>query len=292
MQGRPSSDAAAVNAQPASAPGVPRAPASSVPVLLPRRHVLGALSALGVGGFLGACGSGEDGPPIDAAPGAAAGSAGQASALGQGRAGQPGSAGAASAGELPGETSCVLTPAQTEGPFFFDTGLSRGDLREGKPGVTLELSLRVVDADGCTPLEGALVEVWHADAAGIYSAFNRADGNSADALGETFLRGVQRTDADGRVRFVSIYPGWYPGRTPHIHLMVLVGETRLLTTQLYFPENVTDAVYASAPYNERGPRTTTNATDSVGGVADLVGQLVPSENGYSTSFRLVVERLP
>jgi protocatechuate 3,4-dioxygenase beta subunit len=281
MQGRQSSRRGAPNATSAGPLGSSRAPTATEPLVLPRRHVLSALSVLGVGGYLGACGSSEDGAPLAESPGGVAGGAGQV-----GRAGQAGGA----AGELPGETSCVLTPAQTEGPFFFDTGLSRSDIRESKAGVLLELSLRVVDADGCTPLAGAWVEVWHADAAGIYSAFDRADGNSADAAGETFLRGVQQTDAEGRARFVSIYPGWYPGRTPHIHLMVLVGEARLLTTQLYFPENVTDAVYALSPYDERGPRTTTNATDGVGGVAELVGQFVPTDSGYSTSFRLVVER--
>jgi protocatechuate 3,4-dioxygenase beta subunit len=182
----------------------------------------------------------------------------------------------------------MLTPAQTEGPFFTATGLMRSDIREGKPGASLGLNLRVVEAGSCAPLASALVEVWHADAAGAYSAFDVAAGNSANAAGQTFLRGYQRTDAEGRVEFLTIYPGWYPGRTPHIHVMVLTEARRLLTTQLYFPEAVTDAVYALPPYAARGPRSTTNATDGIGGVAALLGELAEMPDGHAAAFRMVV----
>jgi protocatechuate 3,4-dioxygenase beta subunit len=184
-----------------------------------------------------------------------------------------------------------LTPVQTEGPFFVDTGLMRGDIRDGKPGVVLELGLRVVEAASCAPISGALVEVWHADANGAYSAFDIAQGNSQNHAGETFLRGFQRTNEDGNVEFLTVYPGWYPGRTPHIHLMVLVeGRTELLTTQLYFPEDVTDAVYAVAPYAARGPRSTTNATDGVGAPAPLISQVSARGDGYGAAFRMVAPR--
>jgi protocatechuate 3,4-dioxygenase beta subunit len=186
-------------------------------------------------------------------------------------------------------TSCLLTPAQTQGPFFYDTGLERRDIRDGKPGALLELGLRVVDAESCAPISGALVEVWHADATGVYSAFDVAQGNSGNAAGQTFLRGFQATDASGWVEFVSVYPGWYPGRTPHIHLMVLLAgarENALLTTQLYFPESVTDAVYATEPYAARGPRSTTNASDGVGVPPALIGAVDETDGGLSTSFRL------
>jgi protocatechuate 3,4-dioxygenase beta subunit len=189
--------------------------------------------------------------------------------------------------------SCLLTPAQTEGPFFYDTGLERRDIRDGKPGALLELGLRVVDAESCAPISGALVEVWHADAAGVYSAFDVAQGNSGNAAGQTFLRGFQATDASGQVEFLSVYPGWYPGRTPHIHIMVLLPgarESALLTTQLYFPESVTDAVYATEPYAARGPRSTTNASDGVGVPSALVGAVDATDGDWSTSFRLVAPR--
>jgi len=191
-----------------------------------------------------------------------------------------------------GDATCVLTPAQTEGPFFFDTGFDRRDIREGKEGALLELGLRVVDAQSCEPISGALVEVWHADAAGAYSAFDTAQGNSANAAGQTFLRGFQTSDSNGLVEFVTVYPGWYPGRTPHIHIMVLLagapqGQASLLTTQLYFPEAITDAVYALAPYAARGPRSTTNASDGVGVPSALIGAVEETEQGFSTSFRMV-----
>ena len=222
---------------------------------LDRRQVLAGFGLLGVGRVLPGCGSDDD-------------------ATGDGES---------------GEASCALTPAQTEGPFFFDTGFMRSDIRDGKPGVDLALSLRVVDGETCAPLPGALVEVWHADADGAYSAFDVSQGNSADAAGQTFLRGFQTTDSAGLVQFRTVYPGWYPGRTPHVHLMVLLADrSALLTTQLYFPESVTDAVYALAPYAGRGPRSTTNAQDGVGVPGALLGQFTEDAGAYATTFRLVV----
>lgn len=221
-----------------------------------------------------ACGSSQKGPDT----GAFGGSGGR---------GLGGQSGGGDSGAQPGETTCLLTPAQTEGPFFVDS-MMRSDIREGKLGVSLGLNLRVVEAGSCAPLVGALVEVWHADAAGVYSAFDVAAGNSQNAAGETFLRGFQTADAEGRVEFLSVYPGWYPGRTPHIHVMVRTAERQLLTTQLYFPEAVTDAVYALPPYAARGRRSTTNATDGIGGVAALTGELSEMAEGYAAAFRMVV----
>jgi protocatechuate 3,4-dioxygenase beta subunit len=264
--------------------------------VLARRRMLEGLGVLGLGSCLPGC-SADDGAdpavPDESLAGAGGGADGPASSAGAGgSSGTAGSAGTAgsggtSAGELE-EATCTLTPEQTEGPFFVETGLLRSDLREDKAGVELRLSLRVVSADGCTPIAGALVEVWHADAAGAYSAFDTAQGNSANTAGETFLRGYQAADAEGRVEFVTVYPGWYPGRTPHIHLMVLVGDDSLLTTQLYFPEAVTDEVYEQAPYSARGRRTTTNASDGVGGIGALLGNVSESSGTYAMAFRLVV----
>jgi protocatechuate 3,4-dioxygenase beta subunit len=239
-------------------------------LLLARRHMLEGLGVLSIGTYLPGCSSDEGADPR--VPDESIADAENDD----------------SASGAPDEATCTLTPAQTEGPFFVETGLVRSDIREGKAGVELRLALRVVAADGCTPIAGALVEVWHADADGAYSAFDTSQGNSADTAGETFLRGYQPTDADGRAEFVTVYPGWYPGRTPHIHLMVLVDERDVLTTQLYFPEAVTDEVYEQAPYDTRGRRTTTNASDGVGGVAALIGNVSQSEGVYSTAFRLVV----
>jgi protocatechuate 3,4-dioxygenase beta subunit len=190
-----------------------------------------------------------------------------------------------------------LTAEQVEGPFFFDTSLLRQNITEGKPGVALRLRLQLVAAEGCVPIRDAVVEAWHTDAAGVYSAFDRAQGNIADAAGETFLRGFQVTDASGRVEFHTIYPGWYPGRTIHIHVKTVIDSTHLITTQLYFPDVITDSVLQQPPYNTRGPRDTTNATDAVSrfaggpGPDPLILTLAEANGGYVGSFLLSVIRL-
>jgi protocatechuate 3,4-dioxygenase beta subunit len=260
-------------------------------IMLARRRMLEGLGALGVGVYLPACGSDDDENRVPAPlpsddPGT--GSADEGSEPGAGDTTSGSVDDGETSGGVPEETTCTLTPEQTEGPFFFDTGFERSDIREDKAGTELRLSLRVVGADGCSPIAGAVVEVWHADAAGAYSAFDSAQGNSADTAGETFLRGYQTSDSDGRVEFVTVYPGWYPGRTPHIHLMVLVNGQERMTSQLYFPEAITDEVYEQAPYSSRGARTTTNASDGVGVPAALTGNVTRSGGNYATAFRLVV----
>jgi protocatechuate 3,4-dioxygenase beta subunit len=186
--------------------------------------------------------------------------------------------------------SCVLTPQQTEGPFFLDTGLLRRDITESKPGTALRLTLRIVEEDGCVPIRDAVVEIWHADADGTYSGFSTAQGNLANTLGQTYLRGFQVTDDNGRVEFETIYPGWYPGRTAHIHFKVLLDASRLATTQLYFSDALTDVVYMQPPYNSRGPRNTTNATDGIfaQGGASLTLTLTEDGDGYQAAFLIGV----
>jgi protocatechuate 3,4-dioxygenase beta subunit len=130
-----------------------------------------------------------------------------------------------SAAEFDQARSCTVTAEQTEGPFYFDVDEIRGDIREDRDGETLRLGVRVRDADGgCEPLPDAVVDIWHCDAEGNYSAD-----------GETFLRGAQVTDRDGVVEFTTIYPGSYPGRTRHIHAKVHLDRRTVLTTQFYFP---------------------------------------------------------
>ncbi|GIU94971.1 MAG: hypothetical protein KatS3mg012_1428 [Gaiellaceae bacterium] len=152
-----------------------------------------------------------------------------------------------------GLVRCVLTPEQTEGPFYVENALVRRDIREGRRGVPLELRLTVLDVSTCRPIPGAVVDVWHCDAAGVYSGVQGASG--------TFLRGIQRTNAKGVATFRTIYPGWYPGRTPHIHVKVALGGDVVHTGQLYFPDRVTDAVYRRPPYSRRPGRTTRNGDD-------------------------------
>ncbi len=159
---------------------------------------------------------------------------------------------------------CTLTPEQIEGPFYLDQARIREDISEGKPGVPLDLVLRVLEASAsCAPISRAAVDVWQCDALGIYSGYEGAaiaPRHVEPVDDKRFLRGTLLTDAGGAVRFRTIYPGWYSGRTPHVHLKVRVG-AKAATTQLYFPDEVTNAVYARAPYNRHPNRDTTNTTD-------------------------------
>jgi protocatechuate 3,4-dioxygenase beta subunit len=157
-----------------------------------------------------------------------------------------------------GEVHCVLAPEQTEGPYYVAGELVRRRIAVGRPGVPLELRATVVNAATCAPLRGATVDVWHADATGAYSRF------SPGAEQANFCRGVQPTDAHGLALFETVYPGWYPGRTVHIHVKVHVHGSVVHTGQLYFPDTLTDAVYAAhAPYSGRGARDTRNAQDAI-----------------------------
>lgn len=139
---------------------------------------------------------------------------------------------------------CQLTPKTTEGPFYFDPRLMRADIREGRPGYPLALRLQVVDA-ACRPIEGARVDVWHCDAQGNYSGY--AGQEQGDQRGETFLRGTQMTNQAGRAAFRTIWPGWYRGRTAHVHFKVLLGERDLLTGQIFFPDRFSRAVFDQLP---------------------------------------------
>lgn len=169
---------------------------------------------------------------------------------------------------------CTLTCAQTLGPCHYDPDLIRRDIKEGKAGLPTLLSFLVVDADTCQPVQNASVEVWHTDPNGVYSAPIATMCNPGDALArtQTFLRGIQFTGADGYAYFDSLYPGWYSGRTPHIHAMIGRGGVRVVTTQFYFTDELSNWVYRNHPtYNHRPNKDTTNTTDGViGGNASRV----------------------
>ncbi len=172
----------------------------------------------------------------------------------------PRSAFAQNATLITGADVCLLAPETTEGPFYFDPALVRRDITEGRPGLPTLVRLQVVDAT-CTPIAGARVDIWHCDAEGVYSGYAGQPGG--DARGETFMRGTQVAGADGVVEFETIYPGWYGGRTPHIHFKILLDERSALTGQLFFPDEVSERVYATPPYAGRGQADTTNATDGI-----------------------------
>ena len=191
---------------------------------------------------------------------------------------------------------CIVTPKQTEGPFFVDERLKRSDIRvdpsDGSitPGVPLRLTFRVsaIDGAGCKPLSGAIVDVWQCDAIGVYSGVN--DSGSQSSEGKNFLRGYQVTETNGSTQFTTIYPGWYPGRTVHIHFKVRVsaksGRGQELTSQLYFDDGLTDRVHAQSPYAGRGPRTVRNQRDGLfrNGGRQLMLSPVQSGDGYLATF--------
>jgi protocatechuate 3,4-dioxygenase beta subunit len=185
-----------------------------------------------------------------------------------------------------GAVSCVLAPEQTEGPYYIAGEKLRRNITEGKPGTPVTLRLTVVDVSTCRPIAGAAVDIWHADASGVYSGFGAGSGN------RTFLRGVQRTNAAGVATFDTIYPGWYPGRAVHIHVKVHVGGNVVHTGQLFFDDAVTDAAYRRLPYSRRPNRTTRNATDSVfvnGGSKSML-VVRRSGTGYTGAITMGVHR--
>ena len=163
---------------------------------------------------------------------------------------------------------CRMTPRMVEGPFYFDPDLVREDITEGRAGVPLKLHLQITDGATCQPIEGARVDIWHCDATGQYSGYDRqADDGSISTKGEKFLRGTQITGATGEVKFATIYPGWYRGRTTHIHFKVLLDEKAMLTGQMYFPDALSEYIFTNiAPYNtRRAKRDTLNSTDWIAG---------------------------
>jgi protocatechuate 3,4-dioxygenase beta subunit len=190
---------------------------------------------------------------------------------------------------------CVVSPELTEGPYFVDENLNRFDIRadptggEVKAGVPLELALRVlqVSGDGCLPLEGAQVDVWQCDALGVYSDVQDA---GFDTTGQKFLRGYQLTDASGVARFLTIYPGWYQGRTVHIHFKVRSGaddgQSYEFTSQFFFDDALSDLVFEHEPYAAKGARGTRNANDMIYQEAgsQLLLQPEVSDQGYAASF--------
>lgn len=203
--------------------------------------------------------------------------------------------------------ACVLTPAQDEGPYFVRAPV-RSDIREDRQGIPLKLALRIVRADGCTAVPDALVEIWHCDNAGRYSAYpedmsrspfdtfrlvgSRAvDGHVPPFNDKTYLRGAQATDEKGYVAFQTIFPGWYDPRIPHIHVKVFRDDESLLTTQLYFPDAITSEIYKThADYAPHGPCPYTTINDTVIGMypdaSGLVLQPAQAAGGMTASALL------
>jgi protocatechuate 3,4-dioxygenase beta subunit len=174
---------------------------------------------------------------------------------------------------LLGQSACetLASPSLTEGPYFVEEDLNRSDIRNDpsdgstSPGVPLVLRVNVSKLVNCNkvPLTGAYVDIWHCDAAGVYS-----DVSAQGSVGKKFLRGYLPTDRHGNVEFTTVYPGWYQGRAVHIHAKVRMfdgeDQTYEFTSQFFFDESVTDDVYTASPYNRRSTsRDTRNTNDGI-----------------------------
>jgi protocatechuate 3,4-dioxygenase beta subunit len=195
---------------------------------------------------------------------------------------------------------CVARPALTEGPYFVDAKLDRSDIRSDpadgtvRPGAPLQLTWRVsrLTAGSCAPLAGAMVDLWHCDAAGVYSDVSDPGGST---VGRKFLRGYQVTDGEGLARFTTIYPGCYPGRAVHIHFKVRTtapgGRAHDFTSQVFFDDALSEQVYAQPPYAARGRRRVTNAQDGIyrQAGAPLTLVVTPAAPGYAASFDLALQ---
>jgi hypothetical protein len=236
-----------------------------------------AADVLGGGGNGGASDAGEGGAATKPAGGEPAlggagtqgGDGGQVSA-----AGQPGAGGAG--------PRCVVRPSQTIGPFPNKAELNRSDVRAGQLGAELRLELQVLSVSTCLPLVGAIVDIWQCNAAGDYSeysAFGTAD--------ENWLRGFQTTGDDGAVQFVTIYPGWYPGRSVHIHFRVRFGD-QTFVSQLYFDDAVSDMVLAQAPYTDHAGVRTLNTGDGIfsSGGRELTLLVEQHGSAYVSSYEI------
>jgi protocatechuate 3,4-dioxygenase beta subunit len=258
-----------------------------------RRRLLGAGGLLSLGAVLAACDGGSPPATPTTDPSAAASSSAA-----------PTTPPLPSAVDLlAGGSPCVLTAETIAGPTWFDAHAVRSDIRDGRPGVPLDLALRVVQLPACTPVGQAVIDLWQCDALGIYSGFAGAepgqggrpggrdeygDAQSATTDGEAWLRGTQVTGPDGLVRFSTVYPGWYPTRTAHLHLKVHLAESTVLTTQLFFDDTVSDAVYGSAdPYRQHAARDTRNDGDAFYSDTALL-RLAPAPDGWLAALTLGV----
>lgn len=192
---------------------------------------------------------------------------------------------------------CTLTPRETEGPFptHEPSSLERVDIRADREGVEMAINITIQNKNnGCAGLEGAIVDIWHCDADGNYSEYGGAGMQSVNLTNAHFLRGRQVTDADGLVTFTSIFPGWYRGRAPHIHVHIYNASGRsLLVTQIAFPADITNSVYTTATnYYTNGTQDTSNDRDNVfrDGYAQELATITGNiSDGFALTHAIVVE---
>jgi protocatechuate 3,4-dioxygenase beta subunit len=179
--------------------------------------------------------------------------------------------------------ACAVTPTETIGPYPSLLDLFRSDIREDKSGTRLDLTITVVNtATNCSPLNDVNVEIWQCDASGNYSQYG-------SERAQTYLRGIQTTNANGQVTFTTIYPGWYQGRATHIHVEVTRNGQSLKVTQIAFPESVNAEVYGTGVYASRGSNPTSNTRDGIFAdslSSELATVTGSSSSGYTATFNI------
>ena len=252
--------------------------------ILSRREVLALIGASGTAAFLAACTPGRG--TSSASPAASASASASASAAATAR------DSAAIGTALP---SCVVVPELTEGPYYVDIELERSDIRtntadgvasEGAP-LTIEWLVSQADGSACMPMEGAIVDVWHCDALGVYSDVQGNTGN--------FLRGFQRTDPDGKATIQTIYPGWYQGRAVHIHFKIRTdpdaGAGFEFTSQLFFDDDLSRSVFSTGVYAQKGAQDMPNAQDGIYNQSGGATLLAVTKDGdsYKATFPIAVQ---
>ncbi len=255
--------------------------------ILTRREVLALIGAGGTAAFLAAC---TPAGSASQAPGGSASASAAASASASAAATDGSSAAVGSA--LP---VCVVAPELTEGPYYVDVELERADIRtntsdgaavDGAP-LTLEWIVSQADGSACMPMEGVIVDVWHCDALGVYSGVQGNSGN--------FLRGFQRTDANGAAMFQTIYPGWYQGRAVHIHFKIRTDPEAdagfEFTSQLFFDDGLSRSVFSTGVYAQKGAQDIPNESDGIfnqSGGATLLS-VTQDGDGYKATFPIAVQ---
>jgi protocatechuate 3,4-dioxygenase beta subunit len=286
--------------------------------LVSRRRALGLGGSISLGGFLAACSA--NGTTSSSSPSASARAPGLASSTATTP--QPSTTAASEViAMLDKAGTCAMSSEGTAGPYWFDVDSIRTDIRENRPGTPLQLGLRVQDTSACssggtaTPIANSVVEIWHCDAGGVYSGFETASAGSGGGGGQpgsgsggptskgsysvgdqeavteddgTYLRGAQVADTNGIVQFTTIYPGWYRGRTIHIHLRVHINKRTILTTQLYMDESVNTEALAASPYSEHAGRDTFNDGDNIFDASGLL-TMKKTQRGYLGVINLGVD---
>ena len=198
--------------------------------------------------------------------------------------------------ELTDDQDCIPSPRETKGPFPNKTPsqLVKANIKADRTGIALLINLTIQDKNNnCRPLPGAIVDIWHCDKDGYYSEYGDHPMQRKDLSGEHYLRGRQTADEKGRVSFLSVYPGWYSGRAPHVHLEIFSSSgTSLLVTQLAFPENISKQVYTSTLYADHGQADTSNTRDGVfrDSLTDQLATVTGNtSDGYTLTKAIVVK---